>query len=76
MEEAVNFSKDGLLRRLDYTIDIAQAPGAHYCFDHVEVDGLVIPTLRRAVTRSADLSHSDLWGPTGVLLQISDIAVQ
>jgi hypothetical protein len=75
-EQTFYFSEDGLLRRLDYTVDIAQAPAAHYCFDHVQVGGLVIPTLRRAVNRSATAPNSDWSGPTGVLLQISDLVVR
>jgi hypothetical protein len=75
-EQILYFSEDGLLRRLDYSVDIAQqAPAAHYCFDHAEVGGLVIPTLRRAVSRSAISPGSDWWGPTGVLLLISDVGV-
>jgi hypothetical protein len=75
-EQTLYFSEDGLLRRLDYSVDIAQAPAAHYCFDHVEVGGLVIPTLRRAVRRSTTSPGSDWSGPTGVLLQISDLVVR
>lgn len=75
-DQILYFSEDGLLRRLDYTVDIAQAPAAHYCFDHAQVGGLVIPTLRRAVSRSATAPDSDWSGRTGVLLQISDLVVR
>src|SRR5215468_9026912 len=46
---------------------------AHYCFDHTSFDGIVIPTLRRAVSRTP--KGAVLSGPTGVLLQIRDIKV-
>jgi hypothetical protein len=43
------FGEDFLLRRLDYTLDIAGGCNiAHYVFDHARFDGLVVPTKRRA----------------------------
>jgi hypothetical protein len=43
------FGGDFLLRRQDYTLDIAGGCGvAHYVFDHARCDGLVVPTKRRA----------------------------
>jgi hypothetical protein len=50
--------------------------GAHFCFDHTEVGGLVMPRLRRAVSRSATQPDSDWFGPTGAHLQISDLVVR
>ncbi len=44
---------------------------SHYCFDHTPFGGIVIPTLRRAVSRTPN--GAVLSGPTGVLLQMSDI---
>jgi hypothetical protein len=69
------FGQNGLLHRLDYDVDIAGgAPGAHYCFDHTSFGGIVVPTLRRVVTRSS--KGADLSGPTGVLVRISDVVIQ
>lgn len=43
------FDKDMLIRRQDYTLDIADAPRiAHYALDNVDVDGFKVPTKRRA----------------------------
>jgi hypothetical protein len=69
------FGQNGLLHRLDYDVDIAGgAPGAHYCFDHTSFGGIIVPTLRRVVTRSS--KGADLSGPTGVLVRISDVIIQ
>ena len=60
---------------MDYSVDVvgdmAAGATAHYCFDHTPFGGIVIPTLRRAVSRT--LKGAVLSGPTGVLLQMSDI---
>ena len=43
------FGPDGLLRRHDFTIDVnAGAPAMLYATDYRDVDGIVIPTKRRA----------------------------
>jgi hypothetical protein len=49
------------------------APGAHYCFDHQNFDGLLVPTLRRVVSRVG--SKPQPSGPTLVLVQISDVVI-
>lgn len=47
-------SDDYLLRRNDYRVDVAGGfPGVHYVRDIVEVDGIRLPTTRRAYTREA-----------------------
>jgi hypothetical protein len=69
------FGQSGLLHRLDYNVDIVGgAPGAHYCFDHTSFGGIVVPTLRRVVNRSA--RGPDLSGPTGVLVRISHVVIE
>ncbi len=48
-EQASCFGPDGLLRRHDFTIDIlAGAPGQLYATGYRDVDGIIIPTTRRA----------------------------
>jgi hypothetical protein len=48
-EQISCFGPDGLLRRHDFTIDIVGgAPGQPYATDYRDVDGIVIPTTRRA----------------------------
>lgn len=41
------FGPDGLLRRLDYDVDISKgASGAHYVYDYQEFNGIMVPTKR------------------------------
>jgi hypothetical protein len=68
------FSDDGLLRRHDYATDVAGGVASHYCFDHVDFDGIVFPTLRRVVRRNDEVP--DIAGRTGVLIQISHLIVE
>ena len=74
-EQVLYFNGQGLLQRMDYSVDVGgdmvAGAASHYCFDHTPVDGIVIPTLRRAVSRTP--KGAVLSGPTGVLLQMSDI---
>ncbi len=49
------FGPDGLLRRHDFTIDVVGgAPGQLYATDYRDVDGIVIPTTRRAYASQGD----------------------
>jgi hypothetical protein len=49
------FGPDGLLRRHDVTIDVvAGAPGELHATDYRNVDGIVIPTTRRAYASRGD----------------------
>lgn len=51
------FDSSGLLRRLDYQPEVMGdigAPVAHYCDDHRDFDGLVVPTRRRVYLRRDD----------------------
>ncbi len=74
-EQTFYFSQQGLLRRVDYELDIAgAAPAAHYCFDHATFDGLVVPTLRRVVARAPE--GPMLSGPTAALVQITDVCAK
>jgi hypothetical protein len=52
-EQDFYFDEKGLLRRLDYTAEVfgSWAKAAHYCWDHEQFSGLVVPTRRRAVPR-------------------------
>lgn len=43
------FGPNGLLRRRDFTMDIlGGAPGSLYATDYPDVDGIIIPSTRRA----------------------------
>src|SRR6516225_2528970 len=74
-EQVLYFNAQGLLQRMDYSVDVVgdmvAGAASHYCFDHTPFGGIVIPTLRRAVSRTP--KGAVLTGPTGVLLQMSDI---
>ncbi|WP_393072642.1 hypothetical protein [Streptomyces sp. LN704] len=49
------FGPDRLLRRHDYHVDVAGGfAAAQYVYDHVEADGIVLPTRRRAYRRDTD----------------------
>jgi hypothetical protein len=48
------FGDDFMLRRLDYVTDVLGGVAAHYCYDHVTIDGLIFPTLRRVVRRTPE----------------------
>ncbi|MFK4381316.1 hypothetical protein [Bradyrhizobium sp. USDA 223] len=55
-EQDFYFGEDMLIRRHDYRVDIAGSfPAAQYVSDHVNVDGIWIPTRRRAYLRADDL---------------------
>jgi hypothetical protein len=56
-EQDFYFGPDMLIRRHDYHVEIAgNFPAAQYISDPVSVDGIKIPTKRRAYLRDADLS--------------------
>jgi hypothetical protein len=52
------FDREGLLRRLDYAPEVVSPqspiPAAHYCHDHKDFSGLVVPTRRRVFRRHDD----------------------
>jgi hypothetical protein len=69
------FNGQGLLQRMDYSADVVgdmlAGAASHYCFDHTPFGGIVTPTLCRVVSHTP--MGAVLSGPTGVLLQMSDI---
>ena len=76
-EQVLYCNAQGLLQRMDYSVDVVgdmvAGAASHYCFDHTPFGGIVIPTLRRVVSRTP--KGAVLSGPTGVLLQMSDITL-
>jgi hypothetical protein len=52
-EQRYYFDSRGLIRRNDYTAEVfgSWARAAHYCWDHKEFSGLVMPTRRKAMPR-------------------------
>jgi hypothetical protein len=52
---------------------VAGGVAAHYCFDHVTFDAIVVPTFRRVVKRKPE--GPIIHGPTAVLIVISDVSL-
>lgn len=56
-EQDFYFGPDRLIRRHDYNVEIAgNFPAAQYISDCVSVDGIMLPTKRRAYLRDTDLT--------------------
>jgi hypothetical protein len=67
------FGPDGLLRRHDYHVDVAGGfAAAHLVSGFVEVEGIRLPTRRRAYQRNDDLSPR--LDPVMVSIDLSDFA--
>jgi len=61
------------VRRMDYVAEVAGGIAAHYCFDHKVVKGIVVPMLRRVVSRVPGTSTSLVTARTGFLLNYFDV---
>jgi hypothetical protein len=69
------FDDDLLLKRHDYDVDIlGGAPAAHYTSDHVDVDGILVPTKRWVLRRMPD--GSTLPDPTLVTIALREISFE
>ena len=54
-QQTYYFDDAGLLRRLDYAVDIlGGGPAVHYPSDYREFDGIMVPTRRRVYIRNPD----------------------
>lgn len=54
-QQTYYFDDRGLLRRLDYSVDIlGGGPAVHYPSDYREFDGIMVPTRRRVYVRDPD----------------------
>ncbi|OGK77857.1 MAG: hypothetical protein A2X52_10135 [Candidatus Rokubacteria bacterium GWC2_70_16] len=73
-EQVYYFDATGLIRRLDYTAEVfgRWARAAHYCHDHREAGGIVVPRRRRVLPRAP--SGRPRWGPTLVWIAVDDVA--
>jgi hypothetical protein len=61
------------IRRMDYYTDVAGGIAAHYCFDHKVIKGIVVPMLRRVVSRIPE-TNTALWSErTGFMLDYFDV---
>jgi hypothetical protein len=68
------FDDGFMLKRLDYVTDVLGGVAAHYCYDPVTIDGIVLPTLRRVVRRTAD--GPLLSGRTSFILDYTDVVIR
>jgi hypothetical protein len=74
-EQIFCFGPDGLLRRHDFTIDvIAGAPAELYAADYRDVDGIIIPTKRRAYASQGDGDPKS--APLMVAIDMGEISIQ
>ena len=54
-QQTYSYDDDGLLRRLDYTVDIlGGGPAVHYPSEYRDFDGILVPTRRRVYVRNPD----------------------
>jgi hypothetical protein len=54
-QQTCYFDDAGLLRRLDYSVDmLGGGPAVHYPSEYREFDGIMVPTRRRVYVRNAD----------------------
>ena len=66
------FDDSGLVRRLDYTIDLpGGGPAVHYPSDYREFDGIMVPTRRRVYVRNPD--GSPQLDTVSVAIDIADV---
>ena len=71
-QQTYYFDDTGLLRRLDYTVDIlGGGPAVHYPSRYRDFDGIMVPTRRRVYVRSAD--DSPVLDRTSVAIDVTDV---
>ncbi|GAA3383668.1 hypothetical protein [Cryptosporangium minutisporangium] len=72
-QQIFSFDDTGLLRRLDYTIDLlGGGPAVHYPSDYQRFDGIQIPTRRRVYV--ADSDGRPVREPISVEIGVDDVA--
>ena len=71
-QQTYYFDDDGLLRRLDYSVDIlGGGPAVHYPSEYHEFDGIMVPTRRRVYVRRPD--GSPVRDPVSVAIDITNV---
>jgi hypothetical protein len=69
-EQTLYFDGRGLLQRIDYLAILAGGSRvAHYCWNHMEYSGIIVPTTRRALRVNAD--GSVVSSPASVEISIT-----
>src|SRR5260370_40867231 len=78
-EQTFYFNQQWLLKRLNYVVDILgggrAAGGAHYCFDHHKVGGIIFPTYRRVLARVPKAEEQEPSAPVPVEVRTRDIDI-
>jgi hypothetical protein len=71
-EQVFYFDKNGLLKRLDYEVEIsANTPAAQYVFDYREIQGIKLPTRRLVYGRDEHGHYSPI--PLVVGIELLDV---
>jgi hypothetical protein len=72
-QQTYYFDNKGLLRRLDYSVDIlGGGPAVHYPSDYREFDGIMVPTTRRVYVRNPD--GSPVLESVSIAIDFSDVS--
>jgi hypothetical protein len=72
-QQVYSFDDTGLLRRLDYTVDVlGGGPAVHYPSDYGEFDGIMVPTRRRVYVRNPDGSPQRRF--VAVAIDLADVS--
>ena len=72
-QQTYYFDEDGLLRRLDYSVDIlGGGPAVNYPSGYREFDGIMVPTRRRIYVRRPD--GTPVPGPVSVAVDVTNAA--
>jgi hypothetical protein len=72
-QQTYYFDHDGLLRRLDYSVDIlGGGPAVNYPSRYREFDGIMVPTRRRIYVRRPD--GTAVPDPTSIAIDITNVA--
>jgi hypothetical protein len=72
-QQTYYFDGTGLLRRLDYSVDIlGGGPAVHYPSEYREFDGIMVPTRRRVYVRNPD--GSPVRDSVSVAIDVANVA--
>ena len=72
LETTYRFDDAGLLRRLDYPVDIlGGGPAVHYPSQYREFDGIMVPTQRQVYVRRPD--GTPVLDPVSVAIDVADV---
>jgi hypothetical protein len=71
-QQTYHFEDAGLLRRLDYSVDIlGGGPAVHYPSEYREFDGIMVPSRRRVYVRNPD--GSPVRDAVSVGIDVTDV---